>query len=88
LVNVAKVHTGNGSKEASASVKVTKKCVEKPKECKPGIPEGDARCKTTPTPPELPTTGAGENIATFLGLGALVTAFSYYRASRKFAVKR
>jgi uncharacterized repeat protein (TIGR01451 family)/LPXTG-motif cell wall-anchored protein len=36
-----------------------------------------------PTPPELPKTGAGENLAAFLGLGAIVTSASYYRASRR-----
>ena len=87
LQNTATVTTDHGSKDASANVVITKVC-EQPKECKPGIPEGDARCKTTPTPPELPLTGAGENIATFLGLGALVTAFGYYRASRNAAAKR
>lgn len=38
-------------------------------------------CKETP--PELPHTGAGEDIAAFLGIGALVTSFGYYRASRR-----
>ena len=43
-------------------------------------------CKETP--PVLPTTGPGENIAAFLGLGALVTSIGYYRASRRQVSKR
>jgi uncharacterized repeat protein (TIGR01451 family)/LPXTG-motif cell wall-anchored protein len=39
-------------------------------------------------PPELPTTGAGENIAAFLGLGAIVTSFGYYLSSRRHALKK
>ncbi len=35
------------------------------------------------TPTELPHTGAGENIAAFLGVGALATSVGYYRASRR-----
>jgi uncharacterized repeat protein (TIGR01451 family)/LPXTG-motif cell wall-anchored protein len=81
LVNTASAITASGSEQATANVVVNKEC--QPKECKPGIPEGDARCNTTPTPPELPQTGAGENIITFLGLGALVTSIGYYRASRR-----
>ena len=81
LVNTAKATTGSGSKEDTAEVDVTEVC--KPKECKPGIPEGDTRCVVTPTPPELPHTGASEDIAAFLGIGALVTSFGYYRASRR-----
>lgn len=35
------------------------------------------------TPPELPKTGAGDNLLSALGLGALVTAGAAYIASRK-----
>ena len=69
----------------ACTVKLT---VSKPPvpECKPGIPEGDARCTETPvTPTELPTTGAGTGITAFLGLGSLVTSLGYYRASRRHA---
>jgi uncharacterized repeat protein (TIGR01451 family)/LPXTG-motif cell wall-anchored protein len=38
---------------------------------------------TPVTPTELPTTGASENIAAFLGLGAMVTSIGYYLASRR-----
>lgn len=79
LVNTAKVTTGGGSISDTADVTVSKTC--KVNECKPGIPVGDVRC--TETPPELPHTGTGANIATFLGLGALVTSIGYYRASRR-----
>lgn len=41
-------------------------------------------CKETPvTPPELPQTGAGDNIVAVLGVGALIAAISYYVASRR-----
>jgi len=69
----------------ACTVKLT---VSKPPvpECKPGIPEGDARCTETPvTPTELPTTGIGTGISAFLGLGSLVTSLGYYRASRRHA---
>jgi uncharacterized repeat protein (TIGR01451 family)/LPXTG-motif cell wall-anchored protein len=47
-------------------------------------------CKSTPvtpptttTPPELPHTGASENILAFTGLGALIASITYYVASRR-----
>lgn len=52
-----------------------------PKECKPGIPEGDARCKETPT--ELPSTGPADMIGSALGIGGIVTAGGYYLRSRR-----
>lgn len=46
----------------------------------PGTPENP----TTPkTPTELPTTGAGETLASVMGLGALITSLGYYIASRR-----
>lgn len=78
LRNVTTATTSNGTKQDSADVTVTKEC--QPNECLPGIPVGDPRCVVTP--PELPQTGASENIVAFLGLGALVTSIGYYRASR------
>jgi len=42
------------------------------------------KCAETPvTPPELPHTGAGENIVAILGLGSLVAGVAYYIASRR-----
>jgi uncharacterized repeat protein (TIGR01451 family)/LPXTG-motif cell wall-anchored protein len=38
---------------------------------------------TTTTPPELPQTGAGDNIAAIAGLGAIVAGVTYYIASRR-----
>lgn len=76
LVNIAKATTASGSKEDTAEVDVNEIC--KPKECKPGIPEGDKRCV-----PELPKTGPGENLTALVGIGALVTSFGYYRSSRR-----
>ncbi len=81
LENKSKVTTGGGSMESSANVHVTKTC-NPPKECKPGIPEGDSRCTTIPTPPELPTTGI-EGFASVLGLGAVATSAGYYVNSRR-----
>lgn len=43
-----------------------------------------SKCEETPvTPPELPTTGIGENIAAIVGLGALIASLGYYIASRR-----
>ena len=87
--NTAIAETDNGSKASTVDLTVDKTCTEKPKECKPGIPEGDKRCTVTPpvTPPELPVTGTGANIAAFLGLGALVASIGYYIASRRVTSK-
>ena len=42
------------------------------------------KCAETPvTPPELPHTGAGEDIVAILGLGSLVAGVAYYIASRR-----
>jgi len=44
------------------------------------------KCAETPvveTPPELPQTGAGENIVAVLGLGSIVAGVAYYVASRR-----
>jgi uncharacterized repeat protein (TIGR01451 family)/LPXTG-motif cell wall-anchored protein len=82
LTNKAEAQTPNGDKSDTAIVIVNKICNN---ECKPGIPVGDTRCETTPpvTPPELPHTGMGDNIAAFLGLGALIASIGYYIASRR-----
>ncbi|MGV9001542.1 MAG: LPXTG cell wall anchor domain-containing protein [Candidatus Saccharimonadaceae bacterium] len=42
-----------------------------------------SKCETTVTPPELPHTGAGENIVAIFGLGALIASAAYYIASRR-----
>jgi len=43
-----------------------------------------SKCEVPPvTPPELPHTGAGENIVAILGLGSLVAGVAYYIASRR-----
>jgi len=43
-----------------------------------------SKCEETPvTPPELPHTGMGENIAAIVGLGALIASAAYYIASRR-----
>ncbi|MEO7904219.1 MAG: hypothetical protein ABIR91_00325 [Candidatus Saccharimonadales bacterium] len=42
------------------------------------------KCDVTPvTPPELPTTGPTEMVASGLGVGAIIAAASYYVASRR-----
>ncbi len=82
FVNKATVTTEVGSKEDTATVTVDKTCVQPPKECKPGIPEGDVRCNPV-TPPELPHTGPTEDVISILGLGAMVASIGYYLASRR-----
>lgn len=43
-----------------------------------------SKCEETPTvPPELPHTGAGENIVAIVGLGAMIASAAYYIASRR-----
>jgi len=44
--------------------------------------------ETPVTPPELPTTGAGETFAAVLGLGALITSIGYYLASRRVSLNQ
>jgi uncharacterized repeat protein (TIGR01451 family)/LPXTG-motif cell wall-anchored protein len=45
-------------------------------------------CKVVPTtPPELPETGASENIVAVIGLGALIASIAYYVASRRALVQ-
>jgi len=99
LRNVAVVETNNGAKQDTADVTLNKdeckpdeckpgipvgdkRCID---ECKPGIPVNDKRCEDTPpvTPPELPHTGATENIVAIVGLGALIASIVYYVASRR-----
>lgn len=75
-------------------------CDDKPnapeckKECKPGIPENDARCteckpgvpSNSPlcTPPsELPKTGPMEIVGSALGLGSIAGAGLYYHRTRR-----
>ncbi|MEI7917833.1 MAG: LPXTG cell wall anchor domain-containing protein [Candidatus Saccharibacteria bacterium] len=87
LVNKAKGTVNSVSSEDTATVTVTKTCVQPPKECKPGIPEGDVRCNPV-TPPELPHTGPTEDILSILGLGAMVASIGYYLASRRKSLNR
>lgn len=42
-----------------------------------------SKCEETTTPPELPKTGMGENVAAIVGLGALIASAGYYVASRR-----
>jgi LPXTG-motif cell wall-anchored protein len=70
--------------KSSAACKVAVSVEQPPvTECKPGIPVGDVRCTVTPTPPELPKTGAGDTIAPLFGLGSLIASIGYYVASRR-----
>ena len=75
LVNTASVTVGNDTKADTASATVSKECA--PKECKPGIPVGDARCYT------LPKTGPSDTIAMILGAGTLSAGTAYFVASRR-----
>lgn len=95
---------GTTKETAACVVKVTinkETCEDKPnapecqppKECKPGIPEGDKaceeNCETNPskagceTPQVLPSTGPAEIIGSALGLGSIAGAGMYYRNSRR-----
>lgn len=87
LINTATASTDNGRKSDTAEVLVTTKC--KKNECKPGIPEGDERCESSPTPPatpttpgELPTTGPAEVIVGILGIALLSLGVAYWMRSR------
>jgi uncharacterized repeat protein (TIGR01451 family)/LPXTG-motif cell wall-anchored protein len=44
---------------------------------------GGTTCTTPTTPTELPHTGAGDDIATFVGAGSLIAAIGYYVTSRR-----
>lgn len=77
LTNTAKAQTNNGTKEDTANVTVTKTCA---------TPVTPVTPVTPATPAQLPHTGASEDIAAFLGLGAMVTSIGYYLASRRHAL--
>jgi len=49
------------------------------------LPKNSPDCVVTPptTPPELPHTGASDNIFALLGAGSLIAAIGYYVASRR-----
>lgn len=82
LVNTATIITGNGKKSATATVTVDAPCA--PNECKPGVPQGDARCtEAVATPTSLPTTGPMETFLTIVGLAALAAGFTYWYRSRQ-----
>lgn len=96
LVNKAVAQTGNGTKEDTASLIVTKKCTTPANNCtvkgKENLPANSPDCKVTPatpatptTPTELPHTGMSDNIIAVLGLGATVAAAAYYVTSRRAA---
>ncbi|HEV7951786.1 MAG TPA: LPXTG cell wall anchor domain-containing protein [Candidatus Saccharimonadales bacterium] len=82
LVNTATAQTNNGNKSDTATVTVTKTCAAVTP-TKPVTPTEPVTPETPETPAELPKTGAGEAILSLFGLGALVTASSYYIASRR-----
>ena len=74
---------------SSADCKKEFEVPSKPDYCpipgKEHLPKDSADCKENPpvTPPELPQTGAGENIVAIVGLGALIASIAYYVASRR-----
>lgn len=95
---------GTTKETAACVVKVTinkETCADKPnapecqppKECKPGVPEGDKaceeNCETNPSkagcevPQVLPSTGPVEIIGSALGIGSIAGAGMYYRSSRR-----
>lgn len=82
LVNTASAITSGGSKNDTANVIVNVTCAAN--ECKPGVPEGDARCtEAVATPTTLPTTGPLETVLTLIGVGALAAGFTYWYRSRQ-----
>lgn len=98
LVNTGKATTAGGSISDTAEVTVPKECAPgKINVCELAtkkiitIDESQfdsskhsknlADCETTP--PELPKTGATENIVAIVGLGALIASIAYYVASRR-----
>lgn len=82
LINAALIDTEYGSKQDTAEVVVEKENCG-PRECKPGIPEGDERCDEAVVVTELPTTGAAEMFGAILGIVSLAAAFSYWYISKK-----
>ncbi len=95
LTNKVSAITGNGTKDDTAKVIVDVAC--KPKECKPGIPEGDKRCNPEPCVPKdgetvdkngncvpaaLPTTGPAQIIAGILGVALVSLGVAYWIRSR------
>ena len=81
LRNTATIETDNGAKSDTADVLIEKKCA--PNECKPGIPNGDARCTPVTPASELPTTGPAEVIAGLIGIAAITIGVVYYFKSRR-----
>lgn len=100
---------GTTKETAACVVKVTinkETCADKPnapecqppKECKPGVPEGDKaceeNCETNPSkagceiPQVLPETGPAEIIGGALGLSSVAGAGLYYRNSRRNLIDR
>lgn len=97
LTNHATIITANGNKQASAVVEVESPCA--PNECKPGIPNGDARCESkcqpgpgqvvdkngncVAAPTSLPTTGPTEVVLGLIGIALLVAGVVYWYRSQK-----
>jgi uncharacterized repeat protein (TIGR01451 family)/LPXTG-motif cell wall-anchored protein len=98
LKNVASATTGVGSKEDDAKVTVPKECqpgkisvcelstkkiitINENKFDSSKHTKDLTKCQETP--PELPQTGATENIVAIVGLGSIIAAIAYYVASRR-----
>lgn len=98
IKNVARAVTTGGYKEDDAIVKVNKECepgkisvcelktkkiitIDEDQFDSKKHSKNSADCQTTP--PELPRTGAAENIVAFVGLGSIIAAIAYYVASRR-----
>ena len=84
LHNVARVTAAGAYKEDFADVTVQKNCQPGAMCTVPGkenLPANSPLCVTSVT--ELPQTGIASGIATFVGIGSLVAAASYYIASRR-----
>ena len=79
LVNTSTIETDNGSKSDTATVNVNTEC--QPGECRPGIPEGDARCGSTTEPGELPHTGPTEMALSIIAVLAITVGVVYWYKS-------
>lgn len=92
LSSAAQMRVDGISAQDTANITVTRQCTPAPVAPAPITPAPVTPAPTiiyqtvTPTG-KLPVTGPVEDIASFLGLGAIVTALGYYLASRRKAIK-
>ncbi|MCL2869543.1 DUF11 domain-containing protein [Candidatus Saccharibacteria bacterium] len=89
LTNTGSIETDNGAKSDTANVVIDVECA--PNECKPGVPEGDARCDEAlaapVAPDELPHTGPAEIVLSIVAVLAITVGVIYWYRSNE-AVKK